>query len=55
MRKRNGVAHAADSVSDQVVIVDGARLAALMIEHGVGVSHKPIRIATVDSDYFEGE
>lgn len=45
----------ADSVSDQVVIVDGARLAALMIEHGVGVSHKPIRIATVDSDYFEGE
>lgn len=45
----------AESVSDQVVIVDGTRLAELMIEHGVGVTHKPIRIATVDSDYFEGE
>jgi restriction system protein len=43
----------ANTVSDTMVIVDGARLAALMIEHGVGVSHEPIRIARVDSDYFD--
>jgi len=24
-----------------------------MIEHGVGVSHKPLRIARIDGDYFE--
>jgi restriction system protein len=45
----------AESVSDHVVIVDGARLATLMIEHGVGVTHKPIKIAQVDGDYFESE
>ncbi len=36
-----------------IVLVDGERLAQLMIEHGVGVSHKLIRIPKVDSDYFE--
>jgi len=45
----------ADSVSDQIVIVDGSRLADLMIEHGVGVTHKAIKVAQVDSDYFESE
>jgi restriction system protein len=40
-------------VSDSLVLVDGARLAALMIQHGVGVSHRMLRIAKVDSDYFE--
>lgn len=45
----------ADSVSGQLVLVDGERLAHLMIEHRVGVSHKPIYIARVDGDYFEGE
>jgi len=24
-----------------------------MIEHGVGVSHRTVRIAKVDNDYFE--
>jgi restriction system protein len=38
-----------------VVIVDGTRLASLMIEHGVGVSHKPIKVPQVDGDYFETE
>jgi restriction system protein len=42
----------AESVSDSVVLVDGARLTALMIEHGVGVNHKPIRVPQVDGDYF---
>lgn len=45
----------AETVGDHVVIVDGVRLAALMIEHGVGVTHKPIKIAQVDGDYFETE
>jgi restriction system protein len=40
-------------VSGSLVLVDGAKLAELMIEHGVGVSHTPVRIAKVDSDYFE--
>ena len=40
-------------VSDSIVLVDGKRLTALMIEHGVGVSHKPLRLPKVDSDYFE--
>jgi restriction system protein len=33
--------------------VDGRRLAELMIEHGVGVSHRTLRVPKVDIDYFE--
>lgn len=44
----------ANRVSDSIVLVDGARLARLMIEHGVGVTHRPLKVAQVDSDYFEG-
>jgi restriction system protein len=40
-------------VSDSIVLVDGLRFAKLMIEHGVGVSHKVIKVPKVDSDYFE--
>jgi restriction system protein len=43
----------AEHVSDSMVLVDGERLAALMIEHGVGVSHKALKIALVDNDYFD--
>ncbi|UJR78523.1 restriction endonuclease [Sandaracinus amylolyticus] len=43
----------AETVSDSIVLVDGARLTTLMIEHGVGVTHKAVRVAHVDSDYFE--
>lgn len=43
----------AESVSDSIVLVDGAKLTALMIEHGVGVTHKAVRVPHVDSDYFE--
>lgn len=43
----------ANQVSDSIVLVDGARLARLMIEHGVGVTHRPLKVAQVDSDYFD--
>jgi restriction system protein len=36
-----------------IVLIDGARLASLMIEHAVGVSHNVVKAAKVDSDYFE--
>jgi restriction system protein len=38
---------------ERVVLIDGERLAQLMIEHGVGVSHRQLRIAKLDNDYFE--
>jgi restriction system protein len=38
---------------EKVVLVDGAQLASHMIEHGVGVSHRAIKVPKVDSDYFE--
>lgn len=42
-----------EQVSDQIVLVDGDRLTALMIEHGVGVSHRQIKMPQIDSDYFD--
>jgi restriction system protein len=36
-----------------IVLVDGEMLTSLMIDHGVGVSHKPLRVPKVDNDYFE--
>jgi restriction system protein len=38
---------------ERIVLVDGQTLAQLMIDHGVGVSHRTLRVAKVDSDYFE--
>jgi restriction system protein len=38
---------------ERIVLVDGERLAELMIEHGVGVSHRSVRIAKIDTDYFD--
>ena len=43
----------ANLVSDSLVLVDGARLTSLMIAHGVGVSHRILKVAKIDSDYFE--
>ena len=40
-------------VSDSLVLVDGARLTSLMISHGVGVSHSILKLAKIDSDYFD--
>jgi restriction system protein len=39
---------------ERIVLVDGERLASLMIEHAVGVSHRVVKVPKLDSDYFEG-
>jgi restriction system protein len=36
-----------------IVLVDGVRLAQLMIDHEVGVTLRPIQIPKIDSDYFD--
>jgi restriction system protein len=38
-----------------IVLVDGARLAGLMIDHEVGISSRAVRIPKIDSDYFDEE
>jgi restriction system protein len=38
-----------------IVLVDGFRLAELMIDHEVGVSARTIRVPKIDSDYFDEE
>jgi restriction system protein len=43
-------------VSESVVLIDGARLTSLMIEHGVGVTHyRTVRLPKLDMDYFDSE
>ena len=44
----------ADSVPQKVILIDGTRLAELMIEHDIGIStERTIRIKRIDSDYFK--
>ncbi|MFP5465379.1 MAG: restriction endonuclease, partial [Gammaproteobacteria bacterium] len=38
-----------------IVLVDGARLAGLLIDHEVGITSRTVRIPKIDSDYFEDE
>ena len=38
-----------------MVLIDGVRLTALMIDHEIGVTAKVLKIPKVDSDYFEEE
>ena len=38
---------------ERVVLVDGARLAGLMMEHEVGVTLRPLKVPKLASDYFE--
>lgn len=38
-----------------IVLIDGLRLASLMIDHEVGVSSRVLRIPKIDSDYFDEE
>lgn len=45
---------AAKQARGSVVLIDGEQLAALMIEHEVGVASATLRIPKVDTDYFEG-
>lgn len=45
----------ADSVATRVVLIDGRRLANLMIRYGVGVQVKrTVHIVQLDEDFFEG-
>ncbi len=44
----------AKSVQHKVILIDGKRLAELMIEYNIGVSTvRTIEVKRVDSDYFE--
>ncbi|GAB4353340.1 MAG: adenine/cytosine-specific restriction endonuclease Mrr [Immundisolibacter sp.] len=38
-----------------IVLVDGVRLAGLMIDHEVGITSRTVRIPKIDSDYFDEE
>jgi len=40
---------------ERVVLVDGIKLAELMIDFEVGVTMRPVRVPKLDSDYFEEE
>jgi len=37
------------------VLIDGSRLAELMIDHEVGISARAVKIPKVDADYFDEE
>jgi restriction system protein len=44
----------ARSIAQRVILIDGQRLAELMIEHGIGVTTtREIKLKRIDSDYFE--
>jgi restriction system protein len=44
----------AKNIAQKVILIDGTRLADLMIEHGVGVSTvRTVSVKRIDSDYFE--
>lgn len=50
-----GAVEYARVVSQKVILIDGHRLADLMIEHDIGVStSQTIALKKIDSDYFEG-
>jgi restriction system protein len=50
----NAIAYAAN-LPQKVILMDGRRLAELMIEHNIGVSQeRPYIVKKIDSDYFEG-
>jgi restriction system protein len=45
-----------EGLDSKVILVDGARLAELMFEHGVGVATvNTYSIKRIDSDFFEEE
>jgi len=49
----NGSIEYADSVDVKVILIDGAELARLMIDHNVGVSvTASYDLKKIDSDYF---
>ena len=46
---------AAKQARGSVVLIDGPRLAALMIEHEVGITPRIVKIPKIDMDFFEDE
>lgn len=53
-RFSSGAQAFADAVQSRVVLIDGARLAELLIRYGVGVQVKrTIRVVEIDEDFFE--
>lgn len=40
---------------ERVVLVDGPKLAELMMDHEVGVSSRTVKVPKIDSDYFDEE
>jgi restriction system protein len=38
---------------EKIVLIDGERLAALMMEYGVAVTHRVVKVPKLDLDYFE--
>lgn len=38
-----------------LVLVDGQRLARLMVDYEIGVSARTVKVPRIDSDYFEEE
>jgi restriction system protein len=52
----SGALDYAAAVPQKVILINGSRLAALMIEHGIGVATtRTVAIQRIDSDYFEDE
>jgi len=46
---------AAKQARGSVVLIDGPRLASLMIEHQVGVTPRIVKVPSIDMDFFEDE
>lgn len=43
-------------INSKIILIDGERLAGLMVDHNVGVSLLGVyELKKIDSDYFEGE
>ena len=43
-------------INSKIILIDGARLATLMVDHNVGVAPVGVyELKKIDSDYFEGD
>lgn len=48
--------HPARGFNSKIILIDGERLASLMVDHDVGVAAVGVyKLKRIDSDYFEGE
>jgi restriction system protein len=46
----------ASVINSKIILIDGERLASLMVDHNVGVAGVGVyELKRVDTDYFEGE